>query len=286
MAVSKVVMPQALRGDGERQDHQVAQEGRRPRPGAATSSPRSRPTRPTSRWRPSAPACCARSCAGRAARCPSARSSASSRSPTRTSRAVASQPGGAAAAACRAERPPAKPAPATAAAAAAAGGGAAQRGLRARAGCRRRGPDAGRRGGAWPQPPRRRARGRPGSRPRPARRDDRAAQAGVDLSCPAHRPAGRSRRDVEAAAVGDAWPRQRARRAHVPARCRGGRRGARRAPGRGARRAPGAEFEDRPLSPMRAAIAKRMPLSQGAGAAFLRHLGSRDGSRHGRCARS
>ena len=46
---------QALGGHGDRQGHQVAEEGGRPRSRAATSWPRSRPTRPTSRWRRSAP---------------------------------------------------------------------------------------------------------------------------------------------------------------------------------------------------------------------------------------
>ena len=70
-----------------------------------------------------------------------------------------------------------------------------------------------------------------------------AAQSGVDLKLlQGSGPGGRVvRRDVEAASPGGAGG---ARPAVVPAV------------------APGVEFEDRPLSPMRAAIAKRMPLSK------------------------
>jgi pyruvate dehydrogenase E2 component (dihydrolipoamide acetyltransferase) len=66
-----------------------------------------------------------------------------------------------------------------------------------------------------------------------------AAQSGVDLKLiHGSGPGGRVvRRDVEAASAGGA--------AHAPAPA-----------------APGVEFEDRPLSPMRAIIAKRMPLSK------------------------
>jgi pyruvate dehydrogenase E2 component (dihydrolipoamide acetyltransferase) len=70
-----------------------------------------------------------------------------------------------------------------------------------------------------------------------------AAQSGVDLKLlQGSGPGGRVvRRDVEAATAGSGGG---ARPAVMPAV------------------APGVEFEDRPLSPMRAAIAKRMPLSK------------------------
>ncbi|HEX5814931.1 MAG TPA: biotin/lipoyl-containing protein, partial [Methylomirabilota bacterium] len=73
-----------------------------------------------------------------------------------------------------------------------------------------------------------------------------AAQSGVDLKLIQGRgPGGRIvRRDVEAAG---AEPAAAAATAGAPARVA---------------TAPGVEFEDRPLTPMRAAIAKRMPLSK------------------------
>jgi pyruvate dehydrogenase E2 component (dihydrolipoamide acetyltransferase) len=73
-----------------------------------------------------------------------------------------------------------------------------------------------------------------------------AAQSGVDLKLiQGSGPGGRIvRRDVEAAG---AEPAAAAATAGAPARVAA---------------APGVEFEDRPLTPMRAAIAKRMPLSK------------------------
>ena len=85
-----------------------------------------------------------------------------------------------------------------------------------------------------------------------------AAQSGVDLH---------------------AGPRQRPRRPHHSPRRRGGRGRAGRAAGRPPAVAPGAEFEDRPLSQIRATIAKRMPLSKAPVPALLRHVRGRDGSR-------
>ncbi len=63
------VHAEAVRRHGDRQGHQVAQEGRRRDQGRRRPRWRSRPTRPTSRSRPSAPACSARSWWRRAGRC-------------------------------------------------------------------------------------------------------------------------------------------------------------------------------------------------------------------------
>ena len=283
MAVTKVVMPKLSEADGDAARSSSGSRRRATGSRGATSWPRSRPTRPTWRWRRSAPACCARSSCRPAAGA-GGRAHRGHRRARRGHRR-GGEPGGRGAAAGARLRPGRRrsgPAGPAAAGATAIGqpsrrraAPAAPRGPRGtHAGARGR-PDRAARGRAVARR-RRPARGR--RRPAVAATATAGAREGLAAGPEDRRPVrGRSR----------ARPRQRAWRPHHPPRRGGGL--DRRRPRAAAVAAPaaaGVEFEDRPLSPMRADHRQAHAAQQGAGA---RTSTSRPRSRwtaRGRCARS